>query len=152
MKKIKFIRKLKLFFIKLARARDSTSEIALGAGIEAFISVFPTFGLGILLVILINLFFKFNLISALALSVVSNPFTSPFFIITSYKVGATLLVNPIAFNLENWKENLENTGLSLLLGSIIVSGISSVLAYYIIKIIVTKYRTRIHKNKPNLAD
>lgn len=149
---MKLMRRLKLFFIKLARTSDSTSEIALGAGIGAFISVFPTFGLGMPLVILINRFFKFNLISALALSVVSNPFTSPFFILTSYKVGSILLDNSIAFNLENWKENLENTGLSLLLGSIIVSGISSVLAYFITKIIVTKYRTRIHKNKPNLAD
>lgn len=145
MNKLKFIRKLKLFFIKLARARDSTSEIALGAGIGAFISVFPTFGLGIPLVILMNRFFKFNLISALALSVVSNPFTSPFFMITSYKVGAILLDNSIAFNLENWKENLGNTGLELLLGATIVSGISSVLAYFITKIIVTKYRNRFRK-------
>ena len=103
MNNIKFIRKLKLFFIKLARARDSTSEIALGAGIGAFISVFPTFGLGMPLVILMNRFFKFNLISALALSTVSNPFTSPFFMITSYKTGALILDNPIEFNLENWK-------------------------------------------------
>jgi len=145
MNKLKFIRKLKLFFIKLARARDSTSEIALGAGIGAFISVFPTFGLGIPLIILMNRFFKFNLISALALSVVSNPFTSPFFMITSYKVGAILLDNSIAFNLENWKENLGNTGLALLLGATIVSGISSVLAYFITKIIVTKYRNRFRK-------
>ena len=57
MNKLKFIRKLKLFFIKLARARDSTSEIALGSGIGAFISVFPTFGLGMPLVILMNRFF-----------------------------------------------------------------------------------------------
>ena len=145
MNKLKFIRKLKLFFIKLARARDSTSEIALGSGIGAFISVFPTFGLGMPLVILMNRFFKFNLISALALSVVSNPFTSPFFILTSYKVGAILLDNSIAFNLENWKENLGNTGLALLLGATIVSGISSVLAYFITKIIVTKYRNRFRK-------
>ena len=142
---MKLIRRLKLFFIKLARARDSTSEIALGAGIWAFISVFPTFGLGMPLVILMNRFFKFNLISALALSVVSNPFTSPFFILTSYKVGAILLDNSIAFNLENWKENLGNTGLALLLGATIVSGISSVLAYFITKIIVTKYRNRFRK-------
>jgi uncharacterized protein (DUF2062 family) len=145
MREMKLMRRLKLFFIKLARTSDSTSEIALGAGIGAFISVFPTFGLGMPLVILINRFFKFNLISALALSVVSNPFTSPFFILTSYKVGSILLDNSIVFNLENWKENLENTGLSLLLGSIIVSGISSVLAYFITKIIVTKYRTRSHR-------
>ena len=81
----------------------------------------------------------------MALSVVSNPFTSPFFILTSYKVGAILLDNSIAFNLENWKENLGNTGLALLLGATIVSGISSVLAYFITKIIVTKYRNRFRK-------
>jgi uncharacterized protein (DUF2062 family) len=144
MEKIKFIRWLKLFFIKLARARDSTPEIALGAAIGTFISVFPTFGLGMPLVILINRFIKFNLISALALSLVSNPFTSPFFMLTSYKVGATILGTEIIFNFENWRENIENTGLALLIGSTIVSGISSILAYYITKFFVTKYRNRFH--------
>lgn len=144
MDKLKIFRWLKLFFIKLARARDSTPEIAFGAAIGTFISVFPTFGLGMPLVVLLNRFFKFNLISALALSMVSNPFTSPFFMITSYKIGAIILDNHIEFNLENWKENLKNTGLTLLLGTTIVSGISSVLAYYITKIIVSKYRNKHH--------
>jgi uncharacterized protein (DUF2062 family) len=149
MKKLKFIRKLKLFFIKLARARDSTNEIAFGAGIGAFISVFPTFGFGMPLVIIINRFVKFNLISALALSVVSNPFTSPFFLITSYKIGAIILDIHITFNLENWKENLGNTGFVLLIGSTIVSVISGVTAYFVTKIIVTKFRNRHQTRKPN---
>lgn len=142
MKKIKFIKWLKLFFIKLARARDSTTEIALGAGIGAFISVFPTFGFGMPLVILLNKFIKFNLISALALSTISNPFTSPFFMVLSFKVGAAILKTKIDFNLENWKENISNTSLVLLLGSIIVSGIMSLLVYFTTKIIVEKYRKR----------
>jgi uncharacterized protein (DUF2062 family) len=140
MKKLKFIRKLKLFFIKLARARDSTNEIAFGAGIGAFISVFPTFGFGMPLVIIINRFVKFNLISALALSVVSNPFTSPFFLITSYKIGAIILDIHI---------NLGNTGFVLLIGSTIVSVISGVTAYFVTKIIVTKFRNRHQTRKPN---
>ncbi len=149
MKKLKFIRRVKLFFIKLARARDSTNEIAFGAGIGAFVSVFPTFGFGMPLVLLLNRFVKFNLISALALSVISNPFTSPFFLITSYKIGAIILDIHIAFNLQNWKENFGKTGLVLLIGSTIVSGISSVIAYFVTKIFVTKYRNRNQKLKPN---
>ena len=44
MKKINISKKLKLFFLKLARAKASTLEISWGAAIGTFISVFPTFG------------------------------------------------------------------------------------------------------------
>ncbi|NUQ26165.1 MAG: DUF2062 domain-containing protein [Saprospiraceae bacterium] len=46
--------------------------------------MFPTFGFGIPLVIIMSRLLKFNLSAALALSVVSNPFTSPFLLVLSY--------------------------------------------------------------------
>lgn len=139
-KKTSIIRQLKLFFLKLARARASTTEIAWGAGIGTFISVFPTFGLGMPLVVLLSKFFKFNLVAALALSVVSNPFTSPFFMVLSYKIGAIILGSTIEFDIKNWKDNLNDTGMAILIGSFIVSGTMSVLAYFLTQFIVSKYR------------
>jgi uncharacterized protein (DUF2062 family) len=142
MEKISIARKLKLFFIKLARARASTEEISCGAAIGTFISVFPMFGFGMPLVVLLGKFFKFNLIAALALSVVSNPFTSPFFMVLSYKIGSIVLGRKIEYNIENWKENLGDTGILLLIGSLIVSGLLSVVAYFTTKFVVKRYRDK----------
>src|SRR5687767_7641416 len=118
----KTVRKIKALFWKLARSRDSKEEIAWGAAIGTFISVFPTFGLGTLLVIIFSRVFKFNMLIALATSVISNPFTGPFFLLSSYKVGSFILNKHIAFDLKNWERNLADTGLTVLLGSLIVSG------------------------------
>ncbi len=142
MGKQSIFRKIKLFFIKLTRARASTEEISWGAAIGTFISVFPTFGFGMPFVILLTKFFKFNLIAALALSVVSNPFTSPFFMVLSYKIGSIVLGRKIDYNIENWKENLGDAGIVLLIGAIIVSGSLSVLAYCFTEFIVKRCRGR----------
>ncbi len=135
-------RKLRLFFIKLARAETSVHDIALGMGIGAFISVFPTFGLGTFLVLLFHRFIKFNLIAALAASLISNPFTSPFFMIFSFKVGAFILGTRIEFSLDHWQEKLGDTGIIILIGSLIVSGAVALLAYFITKVAITRLRAR----------
>lgn len=141
--KTKFsLEKIKLFFIKLAKTRNSIEEIAWGMAIGTFISVFPTFGFGTLLVLLFHRFFKFNLVAALAASLISNPFTSPFFMVFSFKIGSAVLGSNVEFSLENWKENLSDTGINMLIGSLIVSGSLSIIAYFITKMIVTRLRTK----------
>lgn len=128
------------FFWKIARSHNSTEEIARGAAIGTFISVFPTFGFGTPLVLILSRVFKFNLAIALAASIISNPFTSPFFMLLNYEVGSILLNTHIAFDAENWKENLKDTGLSILVGSIIVSGVMALLAYFFSKYMVLRFR------------
>ncbi len=54
-------------------------------------------------VILLSKIFKFKLIAALALSIVSNPFTSPFFMVLSYKIDSMILDRRIEYNIGNWK-------------------------------------------------
>ncbi|CAM3539364.1 DUF2062 domain-containing protein [Flavobacterium saliperosum] len=130
------------FFWKIANSRNSTAEIAWGAAIGTFISVFPTFGFGTPIVLVLSRLLKFNLAIAVAASVISNPFTSPFFMYLNYKVGALILNNPIAFDIDNWKENLADTGLSILIGSFLVSGFMALLAYYFSKFMVERFRNR----------
>ena len=142
MKKITVSGKIKLFFIKLARERASTLEIARGTAIGTFISVFPTFGAGMFLVVLLNKFLKFNLMAAIALSVISNPFTSPFFIVLSYKIDSEITGSAIDFNINNWKENICDTGVVTLLGSVVVSGAMGLLAYFTSMFIVTKIQKK----------
>lgn len=140
MKRHKIIRKTKILFWKVSKSRDSEIKIAWGAAIGTFISVFPTFGFGTLLVLLLSRFFKFNLLIALATSVISNPFTSPFFLLLSYKAGLFLLGKQIQFELENWKKNFSETGFTILTGSLIVSGIMAIVAFYVSLFIVKKLR------------
>jgi uncharacterized protein (DUF2062 family) len=137
--------RIKHFFIKLAKERASTVEIARGAGIGTFISVFPTFGAGMFLVVFLNKVMKFNLMAALALSVISNPFTSPFFMVLSYKIGAFITGSKIEFNLDNWDKNLSDTAFVMLIGSLLVSAIMGLLAYYFSMFVVT----RIRKSNPD---
>ena len=120
----------------------SINEISLGAGIGTFISVFPTFGFGTLLVLFLSRFVKFNLIAAVGTSMISNPFTSPFFMISSFNVGSIILGSNIYFSADNWKQNLSDTGKVILIGSFVVSGALGLLAYFISKIIVTKFRKK----------
>lgn len=147
MKKMTLRRKIKFFFLKLARDRGSANEIALGAGIGTFISVFPTFGFGTLLVLALYRFFKFNLIAAVGTSMISNPFTSPFFMVSSFKIGSLILGTNIKFSVQNWKENLSDTGIVIFFGSFIVSGTLGLLAYFISKFIVTKFRKQMAVRK-----
>ena len=147
MKKLNLWRKAKFFFIKLARDRASVHEIALGAGIGTFISVFPTFGFGTLLVLLLYRFIKFNLVAAVGTSLISNPFTSPFFMVMSFKLGSVILGSKIEFKIEHWKDNLSDTGMSILVGSLIVSGTLSIIAYFLTQFIVSEYRNKIKIKK-----
>jgi len=135
------------FFWEIAKSHDNVNEIAWGAAIGTFISVFPTFGFGTVLVLVLSRIYKFNLAIALATSIISNPFTSPFFMILNFKVGSWLLNNNVRFDVDNWKENLGKTGLNIFLGSFIVSGLMAVAAYYFSKYMVVKYRAIREKKK-----
>jgi len=125
--------KAKQWFLKIAKAEGSADEIAMGAAIGTFVSVFPTFGFGFVFVLFLYRFYKFNLITATSTSVISNPFTSPFFMLLSYKIGSFVLGSQIVFDVNNWRANLKDTSLALVLGSIIVSTTLSIAAYFVFK-------------------
>lgn len=125
--------KAKQWFLKIAKAEGSVDEIAMGAAIGTFVSVFPTFGFGFVFVLFLYRFYKFNLIAATSTSVISNPFTSPFFMLISYKIGSFVLGNQIVFDVNNWRANLKDTSLALILGSTIVSTTLSIAAYFVFR-------------------
>jgi len=60
--------------------------------VGAFLGVFPTFGLGILIALALAIAFKFNKAAAILGSLIMNPLTTPFFWTASSVLGA-LLVN-----------------------------------------------------------
>jgi uncharacterized protein len=141
---INILRKLKINFLKIYHARGSVHEIALGAAIGAFWGVFPTFGLSTVLSLLLYKVFRFNLPVAISAAFISNPLTSPFLLMISYKVGALLIHTDIQFEYETWHQNISTIGYVLFIGSSLVSTISAFLAYFIAKYAVE------HRRKKNL--
>lgn len=136
-------RKIKLAIIQVYRAKGSPHEIALGVAIGAFWGVFPTFGLSTPLILVLYRFIHFNIITAFAGALVSNPLTSPFLLWISYKVGSIFFTPPQNIKdilSEKWWEKLQDVGLIMLVGATIVSTIVAVLAYFI-ALKLTKKRT-----------
>ena len=142
---INILRRLKINFLKIYHARGSIHEIALGAAVGAFWGVFPTFGLSTILSILLYKIFRFNLVVAISAAFISNPLTSPFLLLISYKVGVLFISTDIKFEFETWQENISKIGYVMLIGSTIVSTITAVLVYFIVKFIVE------YRNKPRLS-
>lgn len=142
---IHILRRIKINFLKIYHARGSIHEIALGAAIGAFWGVFPTFGLS---TILLYKIFRFNLPVAISAAFISNPFTSPFLLLISYKVGVLFIRTDVKFELETWQENIPKIGYVMLIGSTIVSTITALLVYFIVKF-TAEYRNELIQTKLN---
>ncbi len=140
-------RKAKISFLKIYYARGSAHEIALGAAIGAFWGVFPTFGLSTILSLLLYKIFRFNIVAAISGAFISNPLTSPFLLIISYKVGSYFIKTDIQFDYDNWYKNLPRIGYVLIIGSTIVSAITGLFIYFITKYVVDR-RRNLKANNP----
>lgn len=141
---IAIFQKAKISFLKIYHARGSAHEIAFGAAVGAFWGVFPTFGFSTILSLLLYKIFRFNLVAAISGAFISNPLTSPFLLMLSYKVGGYFIKTKITFDSENWYKTIPEVGYVLLVGSIIVSSITSVFIY-----VSTKYAIEHRRKKIN---
>jgi uncharacterized protein len=133
---------LKFKLIEVYNARGSRHEIALGASIGAFWGVFPTFGLSTILSALLSKVFRFNLLVAISAAFISNPITSPFFLMISYKMGTCFIQTNIQFENIKWKEDLTQIGYIMLIGSTIISTITALLVY-----LITSYTIKYKRKK-----
>jgi len=145
---VNIFRKAKISFLKIYYARGSAHEIALGAGIGAFWGVFPTFGLSTILSVLLYKIIRFNIVAAISGAFISNPLTSPFLLMLSYKVGSYIIITDIQFDYHNWYKNLPKIGYVLIIGSTIVSSLTGIFVYYITKYTIER-RRNLKANNPN---
>jgi len=147
MKKESLAKRIKARFIKLAEEKSSVNEIALGAALGAFTGVFPSFGFGFLTVLLLYRFFKFNILAAASGSLISNPFTSPMFMLLSFEIGELILDTNVRFDMHDWSANLKEAGYSIFIGAIVVSSFFSVATYFITWYVVSLIRNNQNKSK-----
>ena len=143
---VKLLRQLKVSFKKLLRLRDSTHEIALGFGIGVFIGILPTFGFGALIIGILAILIRFNIFAALVGTIVNNPLFTPFWLMSSYKVGE--MITQIGINLEKGViSNILNFSLSYLAGNIVLAIICGIISYFIMYIIIETYRVSRNQEK-----
>jgi uncharacterized protein (DUF2062 family) len=75
---------------KLLSSRSSPHQLAMGASIGVFLSVLPTFGLGMLIALLISWKAKFNILSTYIGTLITNPLTASIIYIANYSLGSVI--------------------------------------------------------------
>lgn len=77
-------------FLRLIRVSGDPTHVGLGFALGVFLGIFPTFGLGIPVGILLASLLRWNRAAALLGTLVMNPITTPFFWSLSATVGALI--------------------------------------------------------------
>lgn len=147
----RFTKKIKEYFREVIKIKGSSHSIALGFSIGTFIAFFPTFGMDIIIVLLVTLLYpkvnKFSLFGALLFW---NPlFMLPFSVI-SYGIGSLIFgSSPVLVFEVVVLNDVYNFTRRLFVGSSILALVFSISSYFIIKKIAENYwdkKTRV-KNK-----
>lgn len=135
----------RFIYLRLVRQNDAPDRVAKGVGLGVFLGIFPTFGVGTLLAILIATWGKWNRASAALGTFIMNPLLNPFFLSLSVGLG-NLLVPPefqitvgMFSNGRLWSGFLRAVP-TYLLGNLLVSLFFSALAYGVALHLVRRYR------------
>ncbi len=128
--------RLRNWIRKLFHLRSTPHQIALGFAIGAFIGIFPTFGLGFLVISAIAVFIKFNVPAAFIGTAIANPFLGPLWIFLSYKIGSYF--KPFFHSDANiaaasgTMSKIFHAGLDYLVGNTLLSGFLALASYFIV--------------------
>lgn len=151
-KKRNFKRILKLIYLKIIRISDSPEKIAKSFALGVFIGIFPTFGIGGILALILAKILKLNYIASVLGTFTMNYFTSPIFWSLSYFLGNLILEGKVSFRFLREGE-IKYFALTYILGNLISSIVFSFLSYFVIKEVITKYkRKKEERKKPLLED
>jgi len=134
-------------YLRLVRVGGDPVHIALGFAVGAFLGIFPTFGVGTPLALLIASLLRWNRISAVLGSLVMNPFTTPFFWTLSGSLGAAIFradakkVLQSVGNGERMK-SLSEAALIYLTGNTLIALAGAVVSYFVSLKLITAYRKK----------
>ncbi|MFH1260067.1 MAG: DUF2062 domain-containing protein [Elusimicrobiota bacterium] len=126
----KLVEPIKIAYQKLLRLNNTPQEIAFGFAVGAFIGVFPTFGLGGLLIIGLCYLFRLNYVGAAAGAVIiMNPLSSPLFWAISAWVGGLIFSRDAGIIIASLKnktlfKHLDDLAVVYLTGNLIISPLS----------------------------
>jgi hypothetical protein len=146
----RFTRIFRYIYLRLVRVGGDPVHIGLGFAVGVFLGIFPTFGVGTPLALLIASLLRWNRISAVLGSLVMNPFTTPFFWTLSGTLGAAIFradatkVLQSAGNGQSVKR-LSEAALIYLTGNAIIALAGAVVSYFVSRKLVTVYREKRRK-------
>ena len=132
-------------------------HIALGFSLGVFLGVFPTFGIGIPLSLLLASVFRWNRVSAVLGSLVMNPVTTPLFWTLSGTLGAAIFridASKVMTSVRNG-ERLHSLTMGAgiyLVGNTIIALVSAVIAYFLALRVVTVYREKRRERKRKVRE
>jgi uncharacterized protein (DUF2062 family) len=139
---------------KLLSLRASPHQIALGFAIGTFIGVFPTFGLGGLVIIAVAALWHFNVPAALLGTLMGNPlFATLWITLTCLMTGIS--PGEIKLPKETFREILAHysqIGLKYLIGNFGLSIFVAVVSYFMLIRAVHWFRGRKKYKAPNESD
>jgi uncharacterized protein len=135
----------------LLSQRASPHQIAVGFAVGVFVGIFPSFGLGALLILALSSVWKFNFPAALIGTVMGNPLFAPIWITLTCLVTG---ISPSEIKLprENFQQILAHysqIGLQYLLGNIGISLAAAIISYFIIIRAVHLFKKRSVKTSIN---
>lgn len=133
--------------LRLVRVGGDPVHVALGFALGVFLGVFPTFGLGIPIALLLSSMFRWNRVSALLGSLVMNPLTTPFFWTLSGSLGAAIFRVDAGKVLKSVQDGERLRSLTVgagiyLAGNVIIALVSAVISYFLAVRAVTLYRKK----------
>ncbi|MBU4252579.1 MAG: DUF2062 domain-containing protein [Candidatus Omnitrophica bacterium] len=140
--------KFKKILVKLLRQNNSPQEIALGAGIGAFISVLPVYGLHTVLVVLAAIIVRpANKIAIFLGTNLSLPPTIPFITWAAYEIGRYILKKGLPPLGWGFFKNLTFQKITsfyqpLFLGSLILGVVCAIVVYGLTFFVVKKIKER----------
>lgn len=146
-----FIRWVRYHYLRLVRLNDSPEKVALGFAIGVTVGVFPTFGLGIVIVIFLAWLININKASAIIGTLLMNPWTSPFFWAISFFTGSLMLgnnINETALLIKSlrtqgdlWEAIVgKRLILPFIIGNITVTAVSAATSYFAVYYLVKAYK------------
>jgi len=146
----RFRRIFRYIYLRLVRVGGDPVHIGLGFAVGVFLGIFPTFGVGTPLALLIASLLRWNRIAAVLGSLVMNPFTAPFFWTLSGSLGAAIFradakkVLQSVGNGERMK-SLSEAALIYLTGNTLIALAGAVVSYFVSRKLVMAYREKRQK-------
>lgn len=142
----KALRYVRIEFLKIYHSADSARQIAFGFAFGAFIGIFPTFGLGLLIVTGLGALFKFNIPAAILGSMIGVPWLTPFWIAVSIQAGKWMTGSSVNIAMlrgggfEHFLQTTLKFGWDYFIGNVVISVAVSVALYFVVWALVASYR------------
>ena len=136
--------KIKKYFHEIMEIKTTPNEVALGFAMGTAIAILPTFGLGILIGLLMMLIFKnINKISMFIAFAFWNPLLLIPLSTISFFIGDFILgtIPPIDFKFELFNQ-IYNFTIKFLVGNIIITIIATVASYFFVLHSVKAYQKK----------